>query len=80
MERENASDVSNILNQKTSQLESIQRLITSAEDRLSRENEQVEQIKQEIEFSENPEEKQNAEAKLRSSNNRIEELINEIQI
>jgi hypothetical protein len=77
-EREDVSDTSDILTRKTSQLESIERLVAAAEERLTREKEAIEQTEQEIEFSENPEEKQNAEVKLRSLNDRVQELITEI--
>ncbi len=79
-ERETSEDVSTVLTQKTSQLESIGRLISMAEERLAKEKETIEQIEQEIEFADNPEEKQNTEARLRSLNNHIEELISEIKI
>ena len=51
LERENISEISNILNQKTSQLESIERLISEAEGRILRDKESIEQLEQEIEFS-----------------------------
>ncbi|MEX0861158.1 hypothetical protein, partial [Nitrosopumilus sp.] len=79
-ERETSEDVSTILTQKTSQLESIGRLIAMAEERLAKEKEAIEQIEQEIEFADNPEEKQNAEARLRSLNSHIGELVSEIKI
>ena len=79
-EREDVSDVSGVLNQKNSQLESIERLVKSAEDRITREKEEVEQTQQEIEFSDNPEEKQRAETRLQSLNGHIQELISEIKI
>jgi len=78
-ERENVSDTSDILTRKTSQLESIGRLVAAAEERLTSEKEAIEQTEQEIEFSENPEEKQNAEGRLRSLNDHIQELISEIK-
>ncbi len=78
-EREDVSDTSDILTRKTSQLESIGRLVVAAEERLTREKEAIEQAEQEIEFSENPEEKQNAEGRLRSLNDHIQELISEIK-
>jgi len=78
-EREDVSDTSDILTRKTSQLESIERLVLAAEERLTREKEAIEQAEQEIEFSENPEEKQNAEARLRSLNDHVQELISEIK-
>ena len=78
-EREDVSDTSDILTRKTSQLESIERLVAAAEERLTREKEAIEQTEQEIEFSDNPEEKQNAEVKLRSLNDSVQELITEIK-
>jgi len=78
-ERKDVFDVSAVLMQKNSQLESIERLVTIAEERLSGEKESIEQIKQEIEFSENPEEKQNAEFRLRSLNDHVKELLFEIK-
>ncbi|MDC4231026.1 MAG: hypothetical protein M8319_01700 [Nitrosopumilus sp.] len=78
-EREDVSDTSDVLTRKTSQLESIGRLVAAAEERLIREKETVDQVEQEIEFSENPEEKQNAETRLRSLNDHIQELISEIK-
>ncbi|MFB5615891.1 MAG: hypothetical protein ACE5RS_01955, partial [Nitrosopumilus sp.] len=70
-EKEESSDVSTVLTRKNSQLESIGRLIAAAEERLTREKEVLEQTEQEIEFADNPTEKQNAEARLRSINDRI---------
>ncbi len=78
-EREDVSDTSEILTRKNSQLESIGRLVAAAEERLTREKETIEQTEQEIEFSENPEEKQNAESRLRSLNDHVQELISEIK-
>ena len=78
-QREDVSDTSDILTLKTSQLESIERLVLAAEERISREKEAIEQAEQEIEFSENPEEKQNAETRLRSLNNHVQELVTEIK-
>ena len=65
-EREEISDISVVISQKTFQLESIERLVTAAQKRLNREKETLEQVKQEIEFSENSEEKQTAETRLKS--------------
>ena len=42
-EREDISDVSTVLTQKTSQLESIERLVSAAQERLGREKEAIEQ-------------------------------------
>ena len=78
-ELENVSDASDILVRKTSQLESIERLVAAAEERITREKELIEQVQQEIEFSENPEEKQNAEDRLRSLNDHVQELFSEIK-
>ncbi len=72
--RENLSDVSGILTQKLAQQESIQRLLLSAEERLNREKEAKQQTEQEIEFAESTEEKQSAQARLRSILNRIDEI------
>ena len=55
-EREDISDTSDILTRKTSQLESIERLVVAAEERLVREKEAIELVEQELEFSDNPEE------------------------
>jgi len=77
--KDDVSDVSDVLIRKNAQLESIQRLIAAAEEKVSSEKEVVEQTEQEIEFAETPEEKQNAEARLRSSSNHIQELISEIK-
>ncbi len=78
-ELEDVSDTSDILIRKTSQLESIERLVEAAEERITREKELIEQAQQEIEFSENPEEKQNAEDRLRSLNDHVQELFSEIK-
>ncbi len=78
-EREDVSDTSQILTRKNSQLESIERLVAAAEERLTREKEIIEQTEQEIEFSENPEEKQNAEFRLRALNDHVQELAFEIK-
>jgi len=78
-EKEDSSDVSDILTQKTSQLESIQRLVAAAEERLNREKEALTDMDQEIEFAENPEEKQNAENRLKTIKSQIGELEFEIR-
>ncbi len=54
-------------------------MVTTAEERVSSEKEVLEQTEQEIEFAETPEEKQNAETRLRSLNDHIQELISEIK-
>jgi histone H1/5 len=73
-EKEDSSEVSNILTQKTSQLESIHRLVTAAEERLNREKETLTDLEQEMEFAENLEEKQSAETRLNSIKSNIGEL------
>ena len=78
-EKEESTDVSTVLTRKNSQLESIGRLIAAAEERLGKEKEAIEQTEQEIEFAENPLEKQNAEARLRSLNDHVNELLEEIK-
>ena len=78
-EREDVTDVSGALNQKNSQLDSIERLVKSAEDRVILEKEEVEQVQQEIEFSSDSDEKQRSENRLRSLNGHIQELITEIK-
>ena len=78
-EREESSDVSTVLLRKNSQLESIGRLIATAEDRLVKEKEEIEQTEQELEFAENSLEKENAEARLRSLNDHVNELVEEIK-
>ncbi len=78
-EKEDSSEVSNILTQKTSQLESIHRLVTAAEERLNQEKEALTDIEQEMEFAENLEEKQSAETRLNSIKSNIGELEFEIK-
>jgi len=78
-EKEDSSEVSNILTQKNSQLESIHRLVTAAEERLNREKEALTDTEQEIEFAENLEEKQSAETRLNSIKSNIGELEFEIK-
>jgi hypothetical protein len=78
LEREDSSDVSDILIQKNAQLESIERLVTAAEDRLNREKESLTEAEQQLEFAENPEEKQYAETRIRSIKVQIEEIEFEI--
>ena len=78
LEREDSSDVSDILTQKNAQLESIERLVTAAEDRLNREKESLTEAEQQLEFAENPEEKQYAETRMRSIKAQIDEIEFEI--
>ena len=77
-QREESSDVSTVLLQKNSQLASIGRLVASAEERLLKERESVEQAEQEIEFANTPAEKGYAEDRLRLLNNHVSELVEEI--
>ena len=51
LEKEDSSDVSDILTQKTSQLESIQRLVTAAEERINQEKEALVEAEQRVEFA-----------------------------
>ncbi|MCH9658127.1 ATPase V, partial [archaeon] len=78
-EREKSSDVSSLLARKTSQLESIERLIVMAQEKLNQEKENVEQAEQEIEFAENPDEKKSAEVRLHSLNEHVQEIVSEIK-
>ena len=77
--REQLSGVSEDLTRKLAQQESVQRLLATAEERLGREKQAKEQTEQEIEFAESPEEKENADARLKSITYRIEEIIFEIK-
>ena len=79
-EREESVDVSNVLLRKNAQLESIGRLVATAEERLAKEKEAIDQIEQEIEFADGPIEKENAEARLHSLNNHVSELSEEIKM
>ena len=78
-EREESSGISEVLARKMSQLESVERLIAMAQEKLKREKEMVEETEQEIEFAESPVETESAEGKLRSLNDHIQELISEIK-
>jgi len=78
-EREDSSDISGILTQEKAQLESIQRLVTTAEERLNQEKEALIEVEQQVEFAENDYEKQNAESRLKSIKSHIEELEFEIK-
>ena len=78
-EKEDVSDVSDNLTRKTAQVESIERLVSVAEERVIGEKELIDQTEQQIEFAETPEEKQSAEARLRSLNGHLQELISEIK-
>jgi len=77
--RENLSDVTGILTQKLAQQESIQRLLSTAEERLNREKEAKQQTEEEIEFSDSIGEKESAQARLHSILDRINEATFEIK-
>ena len=79
-EKEDVTDVSDVLNQKTSQLESIERLIVSANERLITEKESLTNYEQELEFAKNPEEEQNAKFRISTITDHIQELESEIKI
>ena len=78
-EKEDATDVSGILNQKTSQLESIGRLVATARERLNHEKMVLGETEQELEFAQNPEETQSAQSQLNAIRDRINELEFEIK-
>ncbi|EPA06195.1 hypothetical protein [Candidatus Nitrosarchaeum limnium] len=78
-EKEDVTDVSGVLTQKTSQLESIQRLVTAASERLIREKDALVEAEQELEFAKNPEEENIAKSKLAIINEKIQELEFEIK-
>ncbi|MEK6866957.1 MAG: ATPase V, partial [Thermoproteota archaeon] len=78
-EKEDVTDVSGVLNQKTSQLESIERLIVAAHERLNREKEALSEAEQELEFAKNLEEEQSVKARLSIIHDRIQELEFEIK-
>ncbi len=78
-EKEDSTDVSGILNQKTSQLESIERLVVAAHERLNYEKEALNDAEQKLEFATNIEEKQYAQSQLNTIHDRIQELEFEIK-
>ncbi|MFB5630061.1 MAG: ATPase V, partial [Nitrosopumilaceae archaeon] len=77
--KEQLEDVSGILTQKMAQQESINRLITNAQESLRREIEAKEQADHEVSFADSDEEKQQATARLRIITDRIAELEDEIK-
>ncbi len=78
-EKEDVTDVSGVLNQKTSQLESIERLVTAAHEHLNHEKEALGEAEQELEFAKNVEEEQSAKSRLNIIHDRIQELEFEIK-
>jgi len=77
--KQNADDINEALNQKIAQMESIQRLKSAAEERLGLEIQNKEQVKNEIDFADNPEEKQSLEYRLNSIISAIDDIKNEIK-
>ena len=77
--KEKLEGVSGILAQKTAQEESIQRLISDAEEKIRREKEAKSQTEQEIEFAESEEEKNKSISRLKIISERITELQEEIK-
>ncbi len=78
-EKDEVDDVSVILNQKTSQLDSIGRLITAAHDNLNREKIALSISQEELEFAQNPDEKHTAQFNLNAISEHIKELEFEIK-
>ena len=78
-EKEDVTDVSDVLNQKTSQLESIGRLVVAAHEYLNREKEALGEAEQELEFAKNLEEEKSAKSRLNIIHDRIQELEFEIK-
>src|SRR3970040_453830 len=78
-EKEDTTDISGILNQKTSQLESIERLVVAAHEHLNREKDALNDAEQKLEFATNIEEKQYAQLQLNTIHDLIQELEFEIK-
>ncbi|MEC8530279.1 MAG: hypothetical protein VXY27_05255, partial [Thermoproteota archaeon] len=68
-----------MLSQKIAQMESVQRLKTAAQERLSLELQNKEQIENEMDFADNSDEKQGLEYRLTSILSTIGEIKNEIK-
>ena len=77
--KHNADEINEILSQKITQLESIQRLKSAAQERLNFEIQNKEQIESEIDFVDTPEEKQGLEYRLNSVLSTIADIKNEIK-
>jgi len=77
--KEELEDVSGVLTQKLARQESIQRLITAAEENLRREKEAKQQTEQEMEFAESDEVKNQAMTRISIISDRINELLDEIK-
>ena len=77
--KQTAEDVNELLSQKIAQMESIQRLKSAAQERLTLETQNKEQVESEIDFSDTPEEKQSLQYRLDSIISTIDEIKNEIK-
>ena len=77
--KQNADDINEALSQKITQMESIQRLKSAAEERLGLEIQNKEQVENEIDFAGTSEEKQNLEYRLNSIISTIDNIKNEIK-
>ena len=64
--KQNADEINEMLSQKIAQMESVQRLKTAAQERLSLELQNKEQIESEMDFADNSDEKQGLEYRLNS--------------
>ena len=72
--KQSADDINEILSQKIAQMESIQRLKSIAQERLTLEIQNKDQIESEIDFVDNSEEKQSLEYRLNSILSMIDEI------
>ena len=77
--RQQIEDITQLLNQKMSQLESIQRLKKSAQERLDTEIQNKEQLENEVGFSNTDDEKQNILSRISVVNGVIDDIKNEIK-
>ena len=77
--RQQIDEITQLLNQKMSQLESIQRLKKSAQDRLDTEIQNKEQLENEVGFSNTDDEKQNILSRISVVNGVIDDIKNEIK-
>ena len=77
--KQNADDINEMLSQKIAQMESIQRLKSAAEERLGLEMQNKEQVENDIDFVDNPGEKESLEYRLNSIISTIDDIKNEIK-
>ena len=77
--RQQIEDITQLLNQKMAQLESIQRLKKSAQERLDTEIQNKEQLENEVGFSNTDDEKQNILSRISVVNGVIDDIKNEIK-